>query len=66
MYGYMKSLLLVIKLEIMAAYSYIIHNDITARSLNFLFFPIFIILLFGTIFYYIKKTKDISKTEKIY
>jgi len=56
----LKSMLTLVKMEIMTLFSYIIYSDINTQHLGVRFIPIFIIILSGTIIYYIIKVCKIK------
>ena len=50
-----KGMLILVKMEIITAFFYIVYSDINTQYLGTWFIPIFIIILSGTIIYYITK-----------
>jgi uncharacterized membrane protein len=55
-----KSMLILVKMEIIIVFSYIVYSDINTQYLGTWFIPIFIIILLGTIIYYITKVCKIK------
>lgn len=60
-YGCVKSMLLVMKVEIMALFFWINYNSMSAKAMTPLFLPILLITVFGTMIYYLVKTVKLSK-----
>lgn len=55
-----KSMLILIKMEIMTLFSYIIYSNINTQHLGVWFIPIFFIIFSGTIIYYMIKVCKIK------
>ena len=56
-YHNLKTLLIFIKLELVICFAYITYCDITLTSLGVWFLPSFLIVLFGTIIYYVVRIR---------
>jgi hypothetical protein len=65
-YRNLKTMLILMKLEIMMVFSYLLFQQIKADRVGVWFLPIFIVCLFGTMFYYIRKCKKLEKKERIF
>lgn len=63
-YGNMLSMLIVMKVGILACFSYLSYNGIEAKSLSIWYLPVFLVIIFGTMIYYIVKTVKVSKNNQ--
>lgn len=63
-YSNLKSMLILMKMELIIAFSYISYCNIRVRELGIWFLPLELIIVFGTIIYYLvkimRKNKDLS------
>lgn len=60
-YGCMKTMLILMKVEILGVFFYITYQMSMQKALSALFLPIFLVVLFGTIAYFIFRTAEKSK-----
>lgn len=51
----LKTMLILMKMEVIIIFSYILYSDIKTQSLGTWFLPLMLIMVFGTIIYYIIK-----------
>ena len=62
-YGCTRSLLIFTKLEIQGIFFYLAYNMVTAQSLSPIFLPAILLILFGTITYFVIRIVQIGKKE---
>lgn len=55
-YGTVKNMLILMKIEIMMIFFYILQNSVNARAISPYFLPVFLIVIFGTIAFFLTKT----------
>ena len=60
-YSCVKSMLQLMKVEIMAIFFWINYNSMEAKSMHPMFLPILLLVVFGTLTYYLVKTVKLSK-----
>ena len=60
-YSCMKSMLILMKIELLGVFFYITYQMAFQKVLSALFLPVFFIILFGTIAYFIVRTVELSK-----
>ena len=59
-----KDLLIIMKVEILMSFFYINYHTVTAQPLPIAFLPIFMIVLFGTIIFFIRRIIRLGKRKK--
>ena len=59
-----KDLLIIMKVEILMSFFYINYHTVTAQPLPIAFLPIFMIVLFGTIIFFIRRIIRLGKIKK--
>lgn len=60
-YSCMKSMMALIKVEVLAVFFCMNYNSMEATSLSPLFLPLFLVVIIGTIIYFVKRTIRLSK-----
>ena len=59
-----KDLLLFLKVEILTSFFYINYHTVTAQPLPIIFLPVFMIIIFGTLIFFIVRTIRLGKRKK--
>ena len=60
-----KDLLIIMKVEILASFFYINYHTVTAQPLPIAFLPVFMIVIFGTIIFFVRRIIRLGKKKRI-
>jgi Protein of unknown function (DUF1648). len=60
-YEYIRNMMCVMKLEMVLGFTYISYKSIKLQALSSYFFFVFLVVIFGTMAYYLRKTLKVAK-----